>query len=78
MSTKSISKLFNSNKLNSINQIVGGLSGTGASGSDTVNGSNYDVDTTSSSGGCDGKNTGFSDSDNPMTDFKTRSSYTMI
>lgn len=69
---KNISKLFDNKKLNSIDQIVGGVGGTGTD-CDTVNGIAYDTKTTNyprvGAPSPDGTNTGLigstGEKDNP-------------
>ena len=80
MSKKSMSKLFDSKKLNEIKQIVGGqANGTKSLGTDTTNTVTYDTQTEPFKSSFDGTNTGFKDTpkgerDNPKTDLATSTS----
>ena len=73
MKSKSISKLFDSKKINNCQHISGGLVGSMGTNTDTglTTAGTYDKETTSKAGGCDSTHTGWAGStgedDNPNT-----------
>jgi hypothetical protein len=77
---KSISKLFDSKKINNCQHINGGANGSMGSTTQTDTGltssGTYDVETTNKAGGCDSSHTGFAggngEKDNPVNPIETR------